>query len=355
MSLALVGGMAAVALIAVPRFTGGTPRVAAQEPASLFLDMQQPGADPFSPSNLPCITPHATRTTAVGDTYEVAICLDNANASPAAFNFDLLYDDTLNQCVTSANTNLDSNPDANLGNTTFSTPDLGDNSGWDCTGIGISPPACDKDPARGPGHGDAYLGCYSTSSATLAVGQDVARPLAVVTFQAIAGGGETPEVDTLKLNQGSVSDLGTNTIIDDCLADVDPACGQATDSKSGNTPVPQPTATFTASPTATPSCGLEDQPTCAPTPTLTPTPKAHSPTPTATVTATATTAGEVPPPPPAAPPPSGGAGPIVSPPNTGGGSDSAPWGMGIAWIIAAAAAITLAGGTFYFRRARMRR
>ncbi|MGD0116033.1 MAG: hypothetical protein ABSC13_08535 [Dehalococcoidia bacterium] len=346
MSLALLGGMAAVALIAVPRFTGGTPRVAAQEAPSLFLDMQQPGADPFSPSNPPCITPHATRTTVVGDTYEVAICLDNAPSAPAAFNFDLLYNDQLNTCVTSANTNLDSNPDANTGNTTFSSTSLG--SGFDCTGVGSAPPKCDTNPSPGSGAGDAYLGCFQASgSPTLPTGQDVASPLAVVTFQAVAGG-----TDTLTLVNGVAS--GADTLSYLSCPELG-SCGTASDVKSGNTPVPQPTATPTAGPTATPSCGLEDQPTCAPTPTLTPTPKAHSPTPTATVTGTATTAAEVPPPPPAAPPPSGGAGPIVSPPNTGGGSDSAPWGMGIAWIIAFAAAVTLAGGTFYLRRARMRR
>jgi hypothetical protein len=339
-SLALLGGILAVTLVAVPRFSGGAPHAAAQAAPSIQIDM--------NPSNGsgPCNPIDPSRDTQVGDTYQVAICLENAPSAPAAFGFDLLYNDQLNTCVvTTGDGNLDSNPDANTGTTTFGGTSLGA-SGWDCTGVGVSPPNCDHDSATGPGHGDAFLGCFQTvGTPTLPTGQGVASPLAEVTFHAIAGG----VTDTLTIVSGSAADVNTTPYLS--CPELG-SCGTASDVKIGDTPVAQPTATSTPTvgPSATPNCGREGLPAC------TPTPRAHTPTPTTTATATAA-AGEVVPPtsPPPPPPPSSGAGGNVRPPNTGEGSDGTPWGASFEWIAAAAAGISLAGGAFYLRRVRMRR
>jgi hypothetical protein len=177
-------------------------------------------------------------------------------------------------CTTNPNTTdphcLDSNPDANAGSTTFSTPSLGTGN-WDCTGAGALPPTCDYDPAAGPGHGRAILLCLATTgNPTLPVGAGVASPIAVVTFTAIAGG-----VDTLSLDRVGIWDRDQNLILG--CPDGPGECLGGVDTKSGPTPPPPtatPTPVLTPAP-PTPSCGLEGLPTCTPTPkpwTATPTP-----------------------------------------------------------------------------------
>ncbi len=349
MSLALVGGILAVALIAVPRLVGGTPQhAAAQEGPFVAVNMD------VTNGTGPCDINHmdATRNTAQGETYTVAVCLVNALSSPAAFQLDLLYNDQLNTCVvTPGDGNLDSNPDANAGTTLFPmtpTPSPGLGPGFDCTNVGSAPPSCDNDTATGAGHGDALLGCFQgnpNQTPTLPVGQGVSSVLFEVTFTASGVG-----TDTLSfLESGAVSAKNSLTYVD---CGVEGSCIGGTDIKgTGSTSTPPPTATSTppAAPTATPVCGFAGLPTC------TPTPRAHTPTPTTTATATAAPSGGGAPAPPPAAPPSGGAGGNVRPPNTGDGSGTTPWVTSLEWIIGGAMVVTLTGGAFYVRRVRMRR
>ncbi len=79
--------------------------------------------DPTNGSG-PCSPVDTTVQHSPGETYTVAVCLTDALASPAAFTFHLLYDDTLNECVPASCAPsdeycLDSNPDANVGLTSF--------------------------------------------------------------------------------------------------------------------------------------------------------------------------------------------------------------------------------------------
>ena len=95
-------------------------------------------------------------------------------------------DESLDQCapVDCVDTAcLDTNPDANAGATTWGTS-LG--TRWDCSALGVAPPTC-----HSPGYGAVYLGCFSTQEPTLPFGPEVAAPLAVVTFKAIAEGTDT--------------------------------------------------------------------------------------------------------------------------------------------------------------------
>lgn len=231
----------------------------------------------------PCNPVDTTRNVTNGQTYTVAVCLTSAGdgESPAAFGFNLLYDDTLDTCVTAtgSDSGLDDNPDANTGSTTFSTPSLG-TSGWDCTALGITPPTCDQDPATGPRHGSAFLGCFQgTGTPTLPTGDAISAPLAEVTFKATALVGK----DTMSLTGVSAADFTTASIIDcDGLG----LCfsGQAF---VINTPTPTRTNTPTITPTPTPT--RTPTPTYTPTPTWTPTPTATwTPTPTSTPTSTPT-------------------------------------------------------------------
>ncbi len=352
-ALALLGGILVAAIIVVPRFSGGTQRAFAgqADPTPvLVLDM-----NPTNGSG-PCNPIDASRNdTPGGGDYWVAVCLENAPAAPASLEISLQYDDTLNQCVPIGVDCLDSdtdphcrdaNPDANAGTTTFGGVSLG--SGWDCTSAGNLGPSCGLD-AGGAGIGRAHLSCISTQSPALPVNQP--EPIAEIEFAAINGGTDT------------LSFVGTNTVADqggteyiDC-ANTPGQCIGGTDVKGGNTPTPVNTSTPvpTVGPTSTPVCGFEGLPTC------TPTPRAHTPTPTITPSATAAApsggggggGGGGAPPPPA--PSGGGAGAGVTPPNTGDASTGTTWSIALAWIILGAAAISLAGGAVYLRRARTRR
>jgi hypothetical protein len=215
----------------------------------------------------------------------VAVCLTNAGAGnePNAFNFDLMYDDSLNHCVPvpcgPGDACLDSNPDANTGVTVFSTPSLG-NVGYDCSGVGVAPPVCDSNTGDpGPGQGRAYIGCFTVRTPTLPVGDGVSAPIAEVTFHATAGG-----VDNLSLENVDVfsQDLGDRVVA--CPGDIGECLG-GTDNKTGGPPATTaPTASSTPAATATlaPLCGLPGVPTC------TPTPKPYTATPTAKNTFTPT-------------------------------------------------------------------
>ena len=137
----VAAAIAAVATV-VPRFSGGTEQVEATDGAFLALDMD------ITNGSGPCNPIDSERGSSSDEPeYKVAICLTGSAVPPAAFEFDLIYDDTLDQCVPvdCPDTDcLDGNPDANVGATVFSSPDLG--AGWDCDIMGVDPPVCDKDP-----------------------------------------------------------------------------------------------------------------------------------------------------------------------------------------------------------------
>ena len=178
--------LAAVATVA-PRFSGGTVQVEAQDSASLALDMD------ITNGSGPCNPIDTVRGTSPDQPeYKVAICLTDSAVSPGAFEFTLVYDDTLDQCVPvdCVDTDcLDGNPDANLGATVFSSPNLG--TGWDCDIMELDPPACDRDPETGAGHGKAFLKCLTLRTPTLPTGLGVSVPIAVVAFKTIAKGSDT--------------------------------------------------------------------------------------------------------------------------------------------------------------------
>lgn len=72
-----------------------------------------------------------------------------------AFNFKLIYDDTRLAPVAGAGTGIEGNPD-------FNQQAL--DAQWTCS-LPANSATADIDPATGPGHGVAFLSCFTTSAA----------------------------------------------------------------------------------------------------------------------------------------------------------------------------------------------
>jgi hypothetical protein len=245
--------------------------------ATLSLDM--------NPGTTPCNPIHNTVNHLVGDTYPIAVCAtslgdaaDPTDYEPAAFNFDVTFDNTLNQCVIPAGgeptgpPGTDGNPDANAGTTTFSTPSLGPN--YDCTSGGQAPPSCTAGTGSGPGHGRAHISCLNSLSVpTLPIGvagpyppsgTTVSAPLGELTFKALGPGTDTIALDAVHLTSKTQISLvrcpAVGGDVNRCFGGTDIKALPPTPTDTAtpvpatntptSTPVP-PTATFTNTPTAT--------------------------------------------------------------------------------------------------------
>ena len=198
--LSLVVAVMALSMLGSFREVGS---VKAEGNAALVIDM-----DPTNGSG-PCNPVDTARSVNAGDTYQIAVCLTSVGLPPAVFQFDLLYNDNLNQCVPvecPAQGCPDGNPDANAGATTWGTS-LG--TGWDCNVMNVAPPTCDRDPGSGAAHGDAFLACMSLQDITLPVGEGVSAPIAMVTFKSSASG-----TDTFSLDGASVADFSATALVD---------------------------------------------------------------------------------------------------------------------------------------------
>jgi hypothetical protein len=186
----LVLGTLALGVAAVLAMTlrphGLATTAQAQGGAALVLDMNADNG------NGPCDPIDSSTSVGKGAEFKVAVCLRGATEAPSAFDLYVNNDQSLDQCIpvdcADTDTNcLDTNPDANTGATTWGSP-LG--TRWDCSGVGVALPTC-----HSPNTGGVYLGCFSTQEPTLPFGPEVAAPLAVVTFKAIAEGTDTFSLD----------------------------------------------------------------------------------------------------------------------------------------------------------------
>ncbi len=260
------------------------------------IDMVQDGTDAGTGRPIWCNPVDTTGPAHIqGQQYKVAVCLTSSGFVPTGFNMNIVYDDSLNQCVdtpcgaTDANC-LDSNPDANVGTTSFvgtgpGTANLGTN--WNCAVQGVIPVCNQNTGPPGQFSGVAYIQCLNTTTAnTLPFGATVSSPLVVLTFQALGTG-----TDNLLLDQVSVIRVGGTEIVG-CFGNEGDPCFGATDEKLGTppagptntptetaTPTPPPTPTHTPTITNTPT--VTNTPTMTNTPTITNTPLPQTPTPTA--------------------------------------------------------------------------
>ncbi len=195
--------LAATALVVTTLLCQDLARPAqAQAEASVRLDM-----NPNNGSG-PCNPIDDSVDVSQGSEYTVAICLTGSDTPPNSFEAHINHDDSIGQCVPvdcPDNQCLDGNPDANAGNTTFSTPSLG--NGWDCFVADISPPSC-KDVA-----GQISIACINPNEpGTLPVGQGVSSPVAVIHFKAASQG-----TDSLSIFSATAAahDLSTIFVCDE--------------------------------------------------------------------------------------------------------------------------------------------
>jgi hypothetical protein len=239
-----LGAAAVLAMTLRPHGLAGTAQ--AQGGAALVLDMNADNG------NGPCDPIDGSTSVGKGAEFKVAVCLRGATEAPSAFDLYVGNDESLDQCVPvdcpdTDTSCLDTNPDANAGATTWGTS-LG--TRWDCSGVGHALPTCHS------ASGKVYLGCFSTQTPTLPFGPEVAAPLAVVTFRAIAEG-----TDTFSLDSGSDAAALDSSIVD---------CSNPTVCPGGSVTiagVAAPTATVASSPvpSTTPATGpaATAQPTAA--------------------------------------------------------------------------------------------
>jgi len=242
----------AAAGMAVLRLGGSAEPAAGQGALSLALDMN------VSNGSGPCDPIDVSADRALGESYQVAICVGGLQQSVAVFSATVLYDDYLNvapEISCSTSDCLDDNPDANAGATMWGD---GLGEGWSCNILGRAEPMAHKDPeSGGPGHGKAFIACLSGAGPYRLGDNETWGVLAVINFQTVAAG-----VNSL-LSFGSASE---NTLGDSCGVEMG-TCGASKDiSCSGGTvnismtPVPSPTPspTPTTTPTSTPSTPTPD-------------------------------------------------------------------------------------------------
>jgi len=168
------------------------PSASAQDGLVVSLDMDT--------SDGPCTDVDVSATHKQGDDYYVAICVRNLATffAVAAFQFDVLYDDTANLAfeVLDSGDALDDNPDANAGATTWGD---GLGGGWDCSWAGGNYPTGDKDPDSGPGQGDAYIRCVSETGPYTLGDDESEGVIALIHFEALSIG-----VDTMTIANGQL-------------------------------------------------------------------------------------------------------------------------------------------------------
>ncbi|MCJ7490645.1 MAG: hypothetical protein MUP15_00540 [Dehalococcoidia bacterium] len=188
--------LAALTVFLIGNAYGSASHVDAQNKPTLALDMNPTNG------NGPCDPIDGTRSVNAGDTFEIAMCLTDALTSPKDFDIRVIYDDTLDQCVPvdcpAGIGCLDTNPDANAGATTWTSPDLG--TDCDCSIGGELPPVCDQDPGTGRGKGQTLLWC-GCMEPTLSVGEGISTPLGMITFKNVQ-----PGTDHITFGTSSVSD-----------------------------------------------------------------------------------------------------------------------------------------------------
>jgi sugar lactone lactonase YvrE len=255
----------AIVVLALARFGAGADTAVAQTPAPTPTPgplQFQVEIDTVEDGHTFCEPVDGTTTVALGDTYQVAVCVTNPPAAIAAFVFDLVYDDRLNTApeVEDVGPALDDNPDANVGATNWlnsiTHDDLG--GGWDCSGGGEQYPIGDMDPQTGAGHGRARIACVSVGGPWTLGDDETEGVLATVWFTAIGTGADTLHLENVFVGDSAANEIGS---CNPGIA-VPIPCLDATEHKVTPTPTPAPwpTATPTPIPITSPVAGQYQNP-----------------------------------------------------------------------------------------------
>ena len=189
-------------MVASPGSTGlgrGVPPVSAQGvEVSLDTDISD-GA---------CVDIDSELTTSVGESFQVAVCVDGLPSGMIFFQFDVMYDDTLLLAPEVADEGfaLDDNPDANAGATTWGVS-LGEEGQVDCTSGQIAFPMGDRVPD--PGEGAAFISCVNLLG-PWPLGDEVDNGvLAVITFKALKKGTDTLRLEGAELADAKAAQMGS--------------------------------------------------------------------------------------------------------------------------------------------------
>jgi len=227
-----------------PLPTGGIDGVTAAGPElAIDADISNGG---------PCATVDSEIAVKPGQPFQAALCLKGLSAGIAAFQLDLVYDDSVINApeIALEGTALDDNPDVNAGITVWGE---GLGTEWSCNILDMGlQPVGDNDTETGPGHGLAQIACWTvTGTSTLGDNED-AGVLAVISFNGAPDktGDTTIEIANAETGDATAAETGScNPSIT-----VDMACRAATVHVSGDTiPADQ-------WPTATPATGEVQRP-----------------------------------------------------------------------------------------------
>jgi protocatechuate 3,4-dioxygenase beta subunit len=225
-------------LKAVP---GGTPTPV---PGPLRLEID---ADITNGSG-PCAPIDVTSAVAVGQTYQVAVCVAGLPAPLGVFQVDIDYDDTLSvaaEIACPAGDCLDDNPDANAGSTTWGDG-LGD--GWDCNILDLSEPVGDRDPETGADHGRASISCWSLVGPYTFGDDESSGVLGLVQFIAIGTGSNGLTLSNVQMGNAMAAEMGS------CNPSTDvpmPCTGAVVEQGEVHTGTPTPTPSPPIVPPAT--------------------------------------------------------------------------------------------------------
>ena len=257
----------------------------------------------------PCKVIDDETTEIVGDSHQLAVCVENMPDDVGGFDLTISYYDTLDSCTETNCTEgpcLNDNPDANAG--------LGED--WDCHLEGHGQPMCHQ-PPQGAGDGLSTVPGPSGRATINCEGDGTIKEgaLAVLNLDVIAAGTDNVGIDWLVVYNDAGAPIAHCQYND--AGGVGMTCLGATDIKQSGETHKRATRTPTPAP-----------PTATPVPPTVPPPPPPPPPPTAT--------------------PFGGVGPEIVAPTTGSGpTDSGtPWAVWLAAGIAGAAA-----GGLYLRRA----
>ncbi|MDI6858028.1 MAG: hypothetical protein QME71_06940 [Dehalococcoidia bacterium] len=174
----------------------------ADEELAIRLDMDT--------SDGPCADIDTSSRHEVGQEYGVAICATGLYPGypPGTISFKVTYDDTIDKApdVECTGACLDSNPDANGGNTVWGD---GLGSDWDCSSMGIAPPRGDLNPASGAGNGEAFITCASLLGPWTLGDDETSGAIAVIEFRALAEGSNVFTVSDGLLGYTDATEMGT--------------------------------------------------------------------------------------------------------------------------------------------------
>lgn len=197
-SLVLLTSLAVAAVLLSQRYSGAM----ADEELAIRLDMDT--------SDGPCADIDTSSRHEVGQEYGVAICVAGMPRGdpPGTISFKVTYDDTIDKApdVECTGACLDSNPDANGGNTVW-----GDGLGeeWDCSNMSIAPPKGDRNPAVGAGNGEAFISCASLLGPWTLGDDETSGAIAVIKFRALAEGSDVFTVSDGLLGYTDATEMGT--------------------------------------------------------------------------------------------------------------------------------------------------